>query len=210
VLARCDQYCNVEGPVLPSYAVDLIQHTGRDAANAAGTAGHRAYANSISYMSMRCSAVAVWQFPYTEAVVRESLRLYPPATLLNREIREGSFDVAPGVSGSVEAPGGKWTVPLEQVFHSSHGGHLPVATFITTSLYDVLCTSTHFACGFGQQNTHAGVGQVMLVGLRFPSSHSWFWMRTGAGSDDNRCAPVISCWSRWICLTCLILLLPPD
>lgn len=180
------------------------------AALAAGPAGHRAYANRISYMSIRLSAVADWQFPYTEAVVRESLRLYPPATLLNREIREGGFDVAPGVSGSVEAPGGKRTTYLEQLFHSSHVGHLPVATFITTSLYDVLCTSTHFTCGFGQQNKHAGLGQVLLVGLRFPSSHGCFWMRAGAVSDDNRCAPVSTCWSCWICLTCLILLLPPD
>jgi hypothetical protein len=59
---------------------------------------------------MRLSAVADWQFPYTEAVVRESLRLYPPATLLNREIREGGFDVAPGVRGSAdEAAGGTRT-----------------------------------------------------------------------------------------------------
>eukprot|EP00775_Hariotina_reticulata_P006333 gene6333-6567_t len=44
----------------------------------------------------------VGQFPYTEAIVRESLRLYPPATLLNREIKEGGFDVAPGIHAAAK------------------------------------------------------------------------------------------------------------
>jgi thromboxane-A synthase/cytochrome P450 family 3 subfamily A len=35
------------------------------------------------------------QFPYTEAIVREALRLYPPATLLNRRIKAGGFAVSP-------------------------------------------------------------------------------------------------------------------
>lgn len=38
------------------------------------------------------------QFPYIEAVVRESLRLYPPATLLNRRIKTGaSFAITPDI-----------------------------------------------------------------------------------------------------------------
>jgi cytochrome P450 len=31
------------------------------------------------------------QFPYIEAVVREALRLYPPATILNRRVKAGGF-----------------------------------------------------------------------------------------------------------------------
>lgn len=44
------------------------------------------------------AVVWVLQFPYAEAIVRESLRLYPPATLLNREIKEGGFDLMGRVS----------------------------------------------------------------------------------------------------------------
>jgi hypothetical protein len=40
----------------------------------------------------------VLQFPYTEAVVKEALRLYPPATMLNRQIPAGGLEVVPGVS----------------------------------------------------------------------------------------------------------------
>eukprot|EP00775_Hariotina_reticulata_P011712 gene11712-11857_t len=36
-------------------------------------------------------------FPYTEAVVRETLRLFPPATILNRGTALANFEVAPGV-----------------------------------------------------------------------------------------------------------------
>ncbi|KAF8072691.1 AL21 [Scenedesmus sp. PABB004] len=37
------------------------------------------------------------RFPYAEAVVREALRLYPPATMINRELKADGFEVMPHV-----------------------------------------------------------------------------------------------------------------
>lgn len=37
------------------------------------------------------------QFPYAEAVVREALRLYPPATMISREVKAGGFPLTPEV-----------------------------------------------------------------------------------------------------------------
>jgi cytochrome P450 len=37
------------------------------------------------------------QFPYVEAVVREALRLFPPATMVSREVKEGGFPLTPQV-----------------------------------------------------------------------------------------------------------------
>lgn len=37
------------------------------------------------------------RFPYAEAVVRESLRLFPPAILTNRLASKEAFEIAPGV-----------------------------------------------------------------------------------------------------------------
>eukprot|EP00879_Flechtneria_rotunda_P008524 GHRR01008931.1.p1 GENE.GHRR01008931.1~~GHRR01008931.1.p1 ORF type:complete len:336 (+),score=98.92 GHRR01008931.1:1224-2231(+) len=37
------------------------------------------------------------KFPYAEAIVREALRLYPPATMLVREVKEAGFDISPKV-----------------------------------------------------------------------------------------------------------------
>jgi cytochrome P450 len=51
------------------------------------------------------------QFPYAEAVVREALRLYPPATMLSREVKEGGFPLTP----QVRAPNGAATqMPLSR------------------------------------------------------------------------------------------------
>lgn len=46
---------------------------------------------------------SVLQFPYAEAIIRESLRLYPPATLVNREVKEGGFDLMGKVGLCVHA-----------------------------------------------------------------------------------------------------------
>ena len=69
-------------------------------------------------------------FPYTDAIIKEALRLYPPATLTNREVRReegtagGGYEITPGIV----APPGKpvftalyvyqrsakhWPAPLE-------------------------------------------------------------------------------------------------
>jgi cytochrome P450 len=45
-----------------------------------------------------CLCVLLLQFPYIEAVVRESLRLYPPATLLNRRVKAGGFALTPNIT----------------------------------------------------------------------------------------------------------------
>lgn len=42
-------------------------------------------------------AVSMSQFPYAEAIVRETLRLYPPAVILNRMVKAGGFALTPDI-----------------------------------------------------------------------------------------------------------------
>lgn len=46
-----------------------------------------------------CLAAALAaQFPYAEAIVREALRLFPPATILNRTVKAGGFALTPDIT----------------------------------------------------------------------------------------------------------------
>lgn len=100
------------------------------------------------------------KFPYIEAVVRESLRLYPPATLLNRRVKAGGFALTPDIT----VPEGEGVFPFLYGYQRSPE-YWPAAEEYRPERW--LPEGQHLAPTTPDAWTPFGSGARMCIGWRF-------------------------------------------